>query len=231
MVVSDLVTALPTLASRPRTLVILISAAEIEATMLGPTGTELGERMRSPRAADATLAHELPALWSSLERLGEFDRITVGTAAGATDDWDGAALARELERQSLRPVRVVTAAELRWRPLLRHVGVELVLALGADLESALFFDGTHVPGLALGRHRFRKGRTYREYLAPRVLDRKGVHAWNRRLARVVREVLAVWSPSTLHLVGPHAALVDRELPPAVVVVRQPESLAAAVALW
>ena len=223
--------ALPTLAARPRTLVIMIATTELEATMLGPTGVELGTRVRLPRVPDATLVAELQALWPRLELLGEFDRITVSTTPGSVGAWEPGALAAELARQSLRPARVIAAAELRWRQVIRGVGVELVLALGAELESALFLDGTLVPGLALGRHPFRKGRTYREYLGPRVLERKGARTWNRRLGRVVAEVLAVWHPSTLHLAGPGAAVVELELPPEVVVVQAPESLEAAVALW
>ena len=77
-----------------------------------------------------------------------------------------------------------------------------MLGPAANLDSSLFFAGTFVPGLVLANHRFRKKRTYGEYLAPRVLDRKGVDEWNRRIDRVVAEVLAVWNPTTLYLAGP-----------------------------
>ncbi|MDQ3363929.1 MAG: hypothetical protein M3680_00655 [Myxococcota bacterium] len=218
-----------TIAARPRTLVLTVTAAEIEAVVLDPAGVTVGGRVRVPRAADAV--PDLQALGPQLDPLGEFDRITVSTGPGLGAAWDATALTRELERQSLRPVRVVPTAELRYRGVIRREGVELVLALGAALESWLFVDGTHVPGLALGAHPFRKGKTYAEYLAPRVVERKGRRAWNRRLERVLATVLEVWHPATLYLAGAGAALVDGELPATVVVVRELPGLDAAIAVW
>ncbi|MBA3821297.1 MAG: hypothetical protein H0X17_20610, partial [Deltaproteobacteria bacterium] len=75
------------------------------------------------------------------------------------------------------------------------------------------------------------GKTYGEYLALRVVERKGRRAWNRRLERVIATVLEVWHPATLYLAGAGAALVDLELPAPVVVVRELPSLDAAVAVW
>ncbi|MDB4961896.1 MAG: chromosome partitioning protein ParA [Myxococcales bacterium] len=201
--------------------------------MLGPTSAELGPRVRVPRTAELDVGGEVAALWSHLESLGEFDRITVTLPSSAASGSLAATMVRELERQGLRPVRGIAAAELCWSHVIRRVGVELVLAPGVELESSLFLDGAHVPGLALGRHRFRKGRTYSEYVAQRVLDRKGPRGWNRRLARVVTEVLGVWNPSTLYLACADVSVVDLDPVrfPNVVVVPQPPDLHGAVALW
>ncbi len=218
------------IASRPRTLLIQISATELEVTLLGPTGAIVGG-LRIPRSAESDLPLDLQAMWPQLEPLGEFDRITASTGSGIGDAWDAAAVTRELESQSGRRVRMIAASELRWRQVIRGTGVELVLGLGAALESSLFFDGTMVPGLAIAAHRFRKGRSYGEYLAPKVLARKGTDEWNKRIGRAVTEVLAVWNPKTLYLAGPNAPHVTCELPEHVVVVRQPTSLDAALAVW
>ncbi len=219
------------IASRPRTLVLLLSSETIEAMMLDPTGLPLGERVRVPRITDATMPIELQALWPQLESLGELDRTTVVTSSELGDAWGAPAVTGELERQSLRPARAIATAELWEGRVIRRAGVELVLVLGDEVSSTLFVDGTSVPGLALGRHRFRKGQTYSEYVASSVLERKGVKAWNRRVGRVVTEVLDVWNPMTLYLSGALAAHIAREFPANVVVVRDPPSLAAALEVW
>lgn len=223
----------PPVAARPRTLVLLVTAGSIEAAMLGPTGTELGAHVHTMHDPAAPLAPTLQALWPALERLGEFDRITVSLGAGLGETWTPAAVVAVLEDQSGRRARAVTTAALRWQPLIQGVGVELVLVLDAALASALFLDGTLVPGLDLGRLRARKRRTYAEYLAPRIATRKSAHAWGKRVRRVVDDVLAAWSPRVLYLVGPGAALLepDLELPSSVVVIREAPPLAGALALW
>lgn len=219
------------IASRPRTLVLQLTSETIEALMLDPTGIPLGERVRVPRMADTTMPLELQALWPQLEPLGELDRTTVVTSSDLGDAWSAPAVTSELERQSLRPARAIATAEL-WRGRVIHrAGVELVLVLGDEVSSTLFSEGAAVPGLALGRHRFRKGQTYSEYVAPRVLAKKGAKAWNRRVGRVVTEVLDVWNPTTLYLSGALATHVACELPANVVVVREPPSLAAALEVW
>jgi polyphosphate glucokinase len=213
--------------------VLVVSASAVEAAMFGPTGAELGPRVRIPQDPDPDLAAVVASWWPELEPLGEFDRITVTVRSSFGSGSIVVALMRELERQGLRPVRAAPAAEVMYGDVLQRVGVELVLSLGVEVESELFLDGAHVPGLALGRHRFRKGRTYSEYVAQRVLDRKGPRAWNRRLARVVTEVLGVWNPSRLYLACASVEVV--ELDPArfpdVVIVAQPADLHGALSLW
>ncbi|MBA3396352.1 MAG: hypothetical protein H0T89_27225 [Deltaproteobacteria bacterium] len=219
------------IASRPRTLVLLIAANHLDAAMLDPIGAPIGDRLHVPRTADAPMPDALHALWPQLEPLGEFDRISVAIDDTVGETWAAPLVITELERQSLRPVRAIAAGELRWGRVIRRTGVELALGLGDEVSSTLFADGTWIPGLALGRHRFRKGLTYSEYVAPRVLERKGEKTWNRRVDRVVSEVLAVWNPTTLYVGGALAAHVTRELPANVVVVREPPPLAAALELW
>ena len=111
--------------ARPRTLALVVSAHEIDALMLGPTGTELG---RTRVAWPGDPERDLQALWPELESIGEFDRIAVITRAdhGA---WSSASTIHELERQSFRPARHVSLATLRWSHVIRRTGVELVVAI------------------------------------------------------------------------------------------------------
>jgi hypothetical protein len=207
--------------ARPRTLVLVFTPEATETALLGPTGLEIGPRHVVERDADRPA--RVDDLWPTIEQLGEFDRIT---AVGRDD----AAVAADISRQSQRPTRPMSLADLRWGHVLSRRGVELALSLDAQLSSDLFHDGTHVPGLELGRQRFRKGKTFREYLAPRVLAKKGPRTWTRRLGRAVDEILAVWSPSTLYLAVPTDAPLPR-LPGNVVTVPLRLELEPAVQLW
>jgi hypothetical protein len=207
--------------ARPRTLVLVFTPDATEAALLGPTGIELGARHVVER--DAERPTRIDDLWPTIEQLGEFDRIT---AVGPDD----AAVAADISRQSQRPTRPMTLADLRWGHVVSRRGVELALSLDAQLSSDLFHDGRHVPGLAIGRQRFRKGKTFREYLAPRVLEKKGARAWSRRVARAVDELLAVWNPSTLYLAVADGAPMPR-LPDNVVTVPLRLALEPAVELW
>lgn len=176
--------------ARPRTLALVFGPTATEVAMLSPAGRELGPRARTEPNT---------SLWPLIEALGEFDRIT---AAG--DDPHHAAA--DIARESQRPLRRLSLAELRWGRTLARRGVELALTVDGDaFASALFHDGREVPGLALGRHRFRKGLTYAEYLAPSIIEHKGVVSYARRLARAVGEILAVWNPTTLYLALPAGA--------------------------
>ena len=192
-----------------------------EVAMLGPTGVELGDRMKVA-TSDGPLTAQ--SLWPAIEAFGEFDRITV-----AGDDPDGAAT--EIAAASQRPLRHLTLDDLRWGSALARRGVELVLCLARDLTSALYHNGVEVPGFVLGAHPLRKGKTYREYLAPRVLSRKGARIYARRLARAVHQIQAVWNPDALYLVLPADAELPDSLPSFVVILPTSIELEAALAVW
>ena len=216
-------------AARPRTLVLVLSAETIEAVVLGPSGATLGPPVLVERGPEPRPSFE--GMWPQLEAVGEFDRISVLTRPGIGAAWTPSIITEELERQSLRRVRLSTVGELEWSRVIRGSGVELVVALGTELDSSLFLDGVPVPGLAIGQHVFRKQRSYQEYLAPRVLERKGQRAWNKRVARAVTEILAVWNPTMLYIaVGPDVAL-ELDLGPSVAIVTRPTGLESALALW
>ncbi len=216
-------------AARPRTLVLMVSAEAIEAVVLSPSGAALGPPVLVER--DPEPRHSFEAMWPRLEAAGEFDRISVLTRPGIGPAWTPALITGELERQSLRPVRLTTVGELAWSRVIRGVGVELVIALGAELDSSLFHDGVPVPGLVIGRHVFRKQRSYQEYLAPRVLERKGLRAWNKRIARAAAEILAVWNPTMLYIAVPTDVTLELDLGTTLTIVPLPTGLESALALW
>lgn len=204
--------------ARPRTLVLVVSDVVIDIAMLGPNGRELGPRQVVPRTS------ETASLWAAIEHLGEFDRVTL---VGADP---GNRLGDALARASQRPVARMTHGDFQWRHVIVGEGVELALALGPRFGSTLYHAGREVPGIDLGHMLVRKDRRLRDYLAPRVAERKGHEAWSRRVTRAVDEVLGIWNPSALYIAVP-PTLPMPPLPEHVVVVPSLTSLEHALVVW
>jgi len=203
--------------ARPRTLVLVVSDLVIDVAMLGPQGHELGVRQVVPIATDTA------TLWNAIEQLGEFDRITlVGV--------DRAGVCDEIARRSQRPLRQMSHGALNWLRVITGSGVEVVLALAPRFMSTVYADGIELASVDPGAQLVRKHQRVRDYLAPRVLARKGPEVWARRIHRTVEEVLAVWSPTTLYLVAPPTLPIST-LPRQVVVVAPRTSLQDALLVW
>lgn len=203
--------------ARPRTLVLVVSDVVIDVAMLGPHGGDLGPRQVVP------ITTETATLWNAIEQLGEFDRITL-----VGSDRNG--LCDKIVRQSQRPLRQMRPGELHWRHVISGEGVELAVDLASRFASSLFHNGVEIPGVDLGMQLVRKDRRLREYLAPRVLERRGTDAWLRRVTRAVDEILAVWNPASLFIaVSP--TLPMPVLPTQVVVVPARTSLEDALRVW
>jgi len=203
--------------ARPRTLVLAVSDDLIDVAMIGPRGRELGTRQVLPIKA------ETATLWTAIEQLGEFDRITL---VGG----DHRGVAASVARESQRPLRQMSHGALRWSQLIAGQGIEVALALGTRFSSTAFHDGVELGGIDLGQQRVRKSWRVREYLAPEVFERKGAGTWRRRVTRSIDELLAVWNPTALYLAAP-PTLPMPQLPSPVVVVPARNSLAEALRAW
>src|SRR4029077_9736003 len=147
----------------------------------------------------ATPQAVLHVLWSLIEPLGEFDRVSVGfpgivvdgvarTAPNLHDAWRGFDLGKPLAEAVRRPVRVLNDAGVQGYGVIEGKGLEMVLTFGTGLGCAVYLDGRYVPNLELAHHPFRKGKTYEEYVGAKALKRVGKRKWNRRVARVVEQV-------------------------------------------
>lgn len=219
------------MSSRPRTLAVTIEPPELAATLLGPNGAVLAGPASGPAQGPEAA---LKTLWSLVEQLGEFDRISVGFGGvvkdGVTygDGWEAFALEAQLTAESLRPVRAISMSELAIS--VEGVGVELALSIGETFTSACYIHGIALPSFALGRHVFRKKLTYAEYVAGDAVNALGRKKWNKRMHRVIAEVLAVWNPRRLYLGGRDARVIYGELPDNVVIVTG-SLLAGALELW
>lgn len=226
----------------PRTLCIDIGGTGLKALVLDLVGEPLTERVRVETPRPATPRRILQALWALVEPLGTFERVSVGfpgvvvdgvtrTAPNLHPDWADYPLARALQDRFRRSTRVLNDAGLQGYGVVEGHGVEMLLTFGTGMGCALFNDGAYVPNLELAHHPFRKHRTYEDYVGARALAAVGKKRWNRRVARVVAQVLPIFNPRRLYLGGGNAKHLEIELPPEVHLVANIAGLLGGIALW
>jgi polyphosphate glucokinase len=223
------------------TLAIDIGGSRIKVMVLDAAGQPLTERDRldtpDPASPDAVLP-----LVCKLAAGKNFDRVSVGfpgvvrqgttlTAVNLHPAWAGFALQAVLEEQLAAPVRVANDADIQGFGAIQGQGVELVVTLGTGFGSALFVDGSLVPNLELGHHRFRKGETYEEQLGRAALDAVGKGKWNKRLQKAIARLDRVFNYDTLYLGGGNAKDISFDLPANVQTVKNVAGLLGGIALW
>ncbi|TMQ09708.1 MAG: ROK family protein [Deltaproteobacteria bacterium] len=228
--------------SNLRTLAIDIGGTGLKAIVLGADGRALTDRVRVETPRPATPKALVPAIVQLVEPLGAFDRISIGfpgvvvdgvtmTAPNLHKQWHGFDLARAMTERLGRPVRVLNDAGVQGYGVIEGRGVEMVLTLGTGLGCALYFDGRYVPNLELAHHPFRNGKTYEDYVGAKAMHRIGKKKWNRRVARVLEQILPVWNPRHVYLGGGNAKHLTVDLPANITITANIAGLMGGIVLW
>lgn len=153
------------------------------------------------------------------------------TAVNLHPDWIGFDLATALSKNFKRPVRVVNDADMQGLGAITGKGIELVVTLGTGFGSALFVDGTLLPNLEMGHHRFRKGESYEEQLGRTVLEKVGQNKWNKRLKKAIASLNHLFNYDYLYIGGGEAKKVTIELPSNVKIIPNLTGLLGGIKLW
>ena len=225
-----------------KTLAIDIGGTGVKAIVLDLAGAMLTERVRVETPRPATPDAVLDALVELVRPLGEFDRISVGfpgvvidgvvkTAVNLHPAWEDVPLAAVLEQRLGKPARALNDAGVQGYAVIRGKGVEMLLTLGTGMGCAVYLDGRYVPNLELAHHPFKKGMTYEDYVGAEALAQIGKKKWNKRVAKVIEQVLPIWNPSRLYIGGGNAKHLKIELPPSVEVVANVAGLLGGIKLW
>jgi polyphosphate glucokinase len=227
---------------RIRTLAIDIGGTGLKAMILDEAGTALTDRVRVETPRPATTTAVLSHLVNLVAPLRPFHRVSVGfpgvvvngttkTAPNLHETWQAFPLVRELSRRLKRPVRALNDAGVQGFAVIEGRGVEMVITLGTGMGCALYLDGRYVPNLELAHHPFRNGDTYESYVSGRALEDVGKRKWNKRVARVIRQIDPVWNPRKIYIGGGNAKHVKIELPRHVKITSNMAGLIGGVALW
>lgn len=225
-----------------RTLAIDIGGTGLKAMLLGPDGTPLSDRARVKTPRPATPDAVLNEIFTLVATLGEFERVSVGfpgvvvggvthTAHNLDPAWEGLDLQQVLIDKLQRPVRVLNDAGVQGFGVVEGSGVEMLLSFGTGLGCALFNDGVYVPNLELAHHPFGNGETYEQYVNDEALDEVGKKKWNKRVRKMIAQVLPIWNPRMLYLGGGNAKHIDPELPDNVRLTSNVAGLTGGIALW
>lgn len=232
-----------TTAAGLKTLAIDIGGTGLKALILDIGGNPLSDRARVDTPQPATPDAVLSTLWTMIEPLGEFDRVSVGfpgvvvegvisTAPNlGTKEWKGFDLAKAITDKTRRPTRVLNDAGVQGYGVIEGRGVEMILTLGTGLGCALYSDGKYVPNLELAHHPFAKGKTYEQYVGKKALEKVGKKKWNSRVSEVIEQVLPIFNPRRLYLGGGNAKKLKIKLPENVTITENVAGLLGGIALW
>lgn len=150
---------------------------------------------------------------------------------GGTGIWRGVNLQRELAGRTARPVRVLNDVDLQGYGVIRGKGVELVVALGTGMGSALYLEGRLVPNLELGHHPFRKGRTYEDLVSDAERRRVGNRRWRRRIARTIDQLVPTFNPDRIYVGGGNAKHLKAPLPERIRLFDDEQGLSGGARVW
>jgi polyphosphate glucokinase len=224
------------------TLAIDIGGTGVKALVLDAAGTMVTERARVETPRPATPDAIVGAIEELAKELGGYDRVSIGfpgvvidgvvkTAPNLHDTWADVPLANVMTQKLGKPTRVLNDAGVQGFGVVKGKGVEMLITLGTGMGCAVFLDGRYVPNLELAHHPFKKGLTYEEYVGAQALDHIGKKKWNRRVAKVIAQVLPIWNPDRLYLGGGNAKHLKIELPICCEIVSNVAGLLGGIKLW
>ncbi|HEX2056031.1 MAG TPA: ROK family protein [Nitrospiraceae bacterium] len=216
-----------------RTLVVDIGGTGIKAMVLNEIGEPIKERKRIPTPRSGRPDDVIAAIRKLAKELGPFHRVSVGfpgvvrsgvvgETANLASEWKDFNLTKALESKFKKPVRAANDADVQGFGAISGKGVELVLTLGTGVGSSLFVDGRLVPNVEVGKSK----------LSDEELRRVGKKRWNRRLAKLITKLEAMFHYDRLYIGGGNAEMVNIGLLPGnVTIVSNLNGLLGGIALW
>lgn len=226
-----------------KTLSVDIGGSHIKASVLGPRGRMIHERVQTATPHGLKPQQLVGIIGALTDQLPAYDRVSVGfpgvvrdgvvrTAANLGQKrFAGFNLGRALARRLHAPVRVCNDADMQGFGVIKGRGVEMVITLGTGFGTALFQNGRLAPHLELAHHNFRHDRTYEDELGQAALDRAGRRTWLGQLRYAIAALRALTSFDHLYIGGGNSRLVRLKLPHDVSVVDNTAGILGGVRLW
>lgn len=226
-----------------RTLCIDIGGSGLKAILVDAAGNALTERVRVETPRPATPDAVLPLLVELAQKLGEFDRISVGfpgvvvegttkTAPNLDESWADFPLTERLTERLGKPARAANDAGVQGLSVIEGRGVEAVITLGTGMGFGLYVDGRYVPNIELAHHPLRAGKTYEQRVGNRARKKLGKKRWNKRVREVIATMVPIFNFRRLYVGGGNAKHLDRAaLPEIVSVIDNVAGLLGGIRLW
>jgi polyphosphate glucokinase len=225
------------------TLCIDIGGTGLKLMVVKRDGKALTERLRVETPKPATPKAVLGALGELLGQVDvDYHTVSVGfpgvvvdsvvkTAPNLAADFEDFRLGEAIRKLTGKPTRVLNDAGVQGHGVITGKGTELCVTLGTGLGFALYVDGVYVPNIEMAHHPFRDGRTYEEYVGNAALEKVGTKKWNKRVAKVLKQLMPIFNPRVVYVGGGNAKKLTVELPANVKRVENTAGLLGGVRLW
>ncbi|MFT3774249.1 MAG: ROK family protein [Minicystis sp.] len=227
-----------------RTLTIDIGGTGIKGIVLDVEGAPLTERHRELTPQPALPEAVLATIDTIVQRLGEFDRISIGFPGvvheGVTKTapnlhpsaWAGFPIAENLsKRVGGKPVKVINDAAIQGLGVIEGKGIELVITLGTGLGCCVYTDG-HPVHLELAHHPLKDDLTYEDLIGNAARKAVGKKKWNRRVRKAIAQMEALFNYRRIYIGGGNVKHLEKEaLPGNATVFENVTGLLGGIRLW
>ena len=243
-------------AAKPRTLAIDIGGTGLKASVLDIKGAMLADRVRVETTYPLPPDEMVNKLVDLVKSLPPYDRVSVGfpgvvrhglilsaphfvTKAGPgtkvmpelVDAWGRYDLTGALVTHLHKPVRTINDADLQGLDVIIGNGVELVVTLGTGVGTAVFSSGRLGPRMELSHHEFHDGQDYNTYLGDAARKEIGNKKWNKRVARLLEVLEALFFPDHMYIGGGNNRHVTSQLAPNAKIIDPNAGILGGLKLW
>jgi polyphosphate glucokinase len=238
-----------------KTLAIDVGGTGLKASVLGPKGDMLVDRVRveTPYPCDPDLL--ISSLKQLVEPLPTYHRVTVGfpglirggrvisvPSLSRTEPggprveeqaalWEGYPLQDALGEAFGKPLLLANDADVQGCAVVTGKGFEYVITLGTGVGTALFNDGLLLPHIELSHGPFKHDKSFDIMLGDAERKRIGNKHWNRRVAKALVWLEDVLYPDRIYIGGGNAKKLDIELGPTTEVVSNSAGILGGTKLW
>ncbi len=238
-----------------KTLAIDVGGTGLKASVLGPKGDMLVERVRRETPYPCSPELLVESLQELVAPLPSFHRVTVGfpglvrrgtvvqvpslsrvEPGGPRVEeqaalWEGYPLEEALRQAFGKPLLLANDADVQGCAVVAGAGFEFVMTLGTGVGTALFNDGLLLPHIELSHAPFRNGQSFDIQLGDAERINVGAKRWNRRVhkALLLLEGTLYWD--RIYIGGGNAKRLDFDLGPKAEIVSNTAGILGGIRLW
>jgi polyphosphate glucokinase len=231
------------MAAAKRILCIDVGGAGLKAAIVGPRGKFLVKRVRVKTPKVRKPRQIVAALRDLTAPLGAFDHATIGFPGVikrgkvisapnfGTHDWAGFDLQAAMQKILKKPVKVLNDADVQGLAVIKGKGLELVCTLGTGFGTAWFRDGELMPHMDLAHLVVRRKDDFDLYIGDKTRRKIGHHHWNKRVAKLISMLEAVFAYDHLYFGGGNSSEVTIKLPRNVSIVSNDAGMEGGAFAW
>lgn len=150
------------------------------------------------------------------------DGVCLNAPNLSNSSWVDFPLQNKLSALFNRKTLVLNDADLHGYKIISGKGVELVVALGTGVGSAIFCDGKILPNLELGHTPFLNNKSYEQILGLSQFHKQGQRKWEQCLLQAIRNWEKLFNPQKIYLSGGLSLVIkNKKILNSVIVVGNP----------